>query len=217
MTADRATATGVSTLSDDPPPTDPAPAPVPDAPQRAPDGFVRGGTTTLAWDLSRQELAQQADRRRAQQDNRIAAIESARRNPQSGVMAALLSMQLGSHRNPVIVLTYKARDSAMDQECIADLVVVSRDGEPGETDLAFVVVCPKCLERTGRQDQSQVLVRQSVRHFWLDETKARQWFNERYGDYYRVAGNVTTKEAVKCDALGCNWRFRIDDSVLQEV
>lgn len=185
------------------------------------DVFVKGGTTTTHWDNEQKALAAQSEELRAHQDAQRAEVVRARR--EGGAIASLLSMQLASQGNPKVLIEYVYRDSALNRECIGELAQLPDSERPGENDLALILVCPYCLKRTGRQDQSQLMIRHSVRPFdvrWSTELDypqdKRHWVNPLDGSFHNIAGLVTTRDRVKCDALGCSFRFRIDDSQLRE-
>lgn len=172
--------------------------------------FVKGGTTSLKWDREQKRQYEQADARRRHQDRQRAAVRAASGSP--GIRAALLSMQLSAPMNPKVVLTYKARDRALEREAICELIE-EKDSE-GNLQYRLLLVCPKCLERTGRQDYAQTMVWSAQKKFWLDDSKAGIWVDPESGMSYRIAGSITTAERCQCTALGCDWKFRIEDSKL---
>lgn len=178
------------------------------------DVFVRGGTTTTAWDLEKQRQYAQSDELRAAQDRRYQAIEDAKGKP--NIAAGMLSRQLLGRGNPLTVIEYVYGDSALNQECLAEIAVAAKVDNPDESEMVLLLVCPYCLRRTGRMDDSQVVIRESHRKFWLDTKKARLWRNHVDGSVHPLAGNITLADRVKCTALGCTWRFRIDDGKLRE-
>lgn len=171
--------------------------------------FVKGGTTSSAWDREQKRQYRSSDARRRHQDRQRAAVKAAAGS--ASVRSALFSMQLGAPQNPKVVLKYKARDSALDREGICELIDESV-GE--EKHYRLLLVCPKCLERTGRQDYAQTMVTSRNKRLWLDESKKGIWVDPDSGMSYRIAGTITTGELCTCTALGCDWKFRIDDSVL---
>jgi len=174
--------------------------------------FVKGGTTTSAWDKRKQREYAEADQRRKHQDSQRQAVKRAAGDPQ--YRAALFSMQLSSPAHPKVCLLYKARDSAQDRQSICEIAITAHPDRPDQPDLKLFLVCPKCLERTGRQDDAQLMIQSHHRRFWLDESKAGIWVDSVSGVSYRLAGTVTTDDLCSCTALGCDWKFRIDDSVL---
>lgn len=171
--------------------------------------FVKGGTTSSAWDREQKRQYRSSDARRRHQDRQRAAVRAAAGNP--GIRSALLSRQLSAPQNPKVVLTYKARDGALDQEAICELIDESAGDQK---QYRLLLVCPKCLERTGRQDYAQTMVTSREKRMWLDESKKGIWVDPASGMSYRLAGTITTGELCSCTALGCDWKFRIDDSVL---
>lgn len=181
---------------------------------KAPMGIVRGGTTTAAWDEYKKRQYAQSDALRAHQDAQHKAVVEAGQTP--GVTSALLSFNFSSAGNPKVHLEYVFRDSALNRDCVAEIMATPRPDNPKEPDLALVMICLECLKRTGRQDDSQLLIRSSVRKFWLDETKAGPWVDQ-LGRLWHIAGTITTADRIQCDARGCTYRFRIDDSKVREA
>jgi hypothetical protein len=178
----------------------------------APMGFVRGGTTTAKWDEYKKRQYHQSERHRAHQDTQRAAVQEAAKTP--GISSALLSFNLGGPANPKVHLEYVYRDSALNRDCVAE--VLSMPNPEGGEELALVMVCLECMKRTGRQDDSQLLIRESVRKFWLDTSKAGHWVDQ-LGHFWQIAGTITTAGRIHCDARGCTYRFQIDDSKVREV
>lgn len=203
--------------------TEPSPAPSP-TPEPAPEPgkimgvplavLVRGGTTSSAWDQEKLRQYAQSEALRAHQDSQFAAVEGAQGKP--NIAAGMLSRELLGRGNPKVVIEYCYRDSVLNRECLAEVVVVPKV-DSDEQELALVLVCPKCLERTGRMDDSQCIIRQSNRMFWLDTTKPSMWVNPMTGAAHAVAGTITLNDKVQCSALGCTWRFTIEASKLWEV
>jgi hypothetical protein len=177
--------------------------------------FVKGGTTTSAWDREKQEQYARSDALRAHQDRQYDAIHSAQDKP--NIAAGMLSHELLGRGNPKVVIEYVYGDSALNRECLAELCMAPKVDNPDESEMVLVLVCPRCLQRTGRQDDSQLVIRESHRKFWLDDTKKGTWLNGVDGSVHPIAGTITLADRVKCPALGCTWAFRIDDSKLREV
>lgn len=175
--------------------------------------IVKGGTSTSAWDRQKAEQYRQSDELRAHQDRQRQAVAEAQGQP--NVRAALLSRQLLSPTNPKVVIVYKGRDSALDRDCLCELVLSPR-ADADEDEMILVLVCPKCLERTGRMDDSQVIIRSSHKRMHLDTSRAGAWINPLDGQVHHLAGEITIDEKCKCDAVGCTWRFAIEASKLKE-
>src|SRR5258706_10595654 len=114
--------------------------------------IVKGGTTSAAYDKQRAEQKHMAELGRAHQDKQIAASSAGPRMTREGFVASqLTSLRLSDSGSPQLVLYYKNRDKTTRQECVANLVMVGSDP-------AFVMVCPKCLERGEPQGSSQMIV-----------------------------------------------------------
>jgi hypothetical protein len=168
--------------------------------------FVKGGTTSSQWDAQKQRFYAETEKRRAHQDAQRSAAASAPGRPNR--KGALMSLQLSGPGNPKVCLTYKAKDSALDRQCLCEIALHEGDK------MILALVCPRCLERTQRMDDSQVIVRSEHREFWLDSSRAGAWVDPNSGLAYQLAGTVTTRDLLSCSALGCDWKFRIENSIL---
>lgn len=180
-----------------------------------PMGLVKGGTTSSAWDQRVAKHHAQSDRLRSHYDWQRDQIARAANSPNE--RAAMMSLNMLSTESPKVVLTYKYRDSALDRECICQLAMAPNPDDPGTQGMILVLVCPKCLERHGRQDDAQLQIKDWHRQFWLDDTKKSVYVNPHDGSVHQIAGTITSADAMTCSALGCTWRFRIDNSKLYEV
>jgi len=174
------------------------------------DVFVKGGTTSTRHDEEKKRQYARSDEARRHQDKQKSAVAASSGHP--GIASALVSHSLQSAANPQVVLTYKAKDHALEQDAICNIVLHPND--EGDLGMILVLVCPECLRRTGRQDDSQVMIKDWHRQFWLDNTRKGVWQNHVDGSIVKIAGTVTTRDICSCTALGCSWRFRIEDSEL---
>jgi len=177
----------------------------------APDIFVKGGTTTSAWD---NQLAQQradTEARRAHQDAEYAQSKA---TPHE---ARMQSMKLGgSQSSAMAVLALKhAKDNIFLDWIICEVI------DQGD-ELALNMACPRCHAKNPGHEPD-MLIRQSNRSWWLDPKPPkwmrevgsdRVWVNPKDGSTYVVAGSVHTQDWIKCTGLGCTWTFKIDDSVV---
>lgn len=183
----------------------------------SPFDFVRGGTTTQAYD---QHLAKQRADTQARRSH-----DDLQRSAAANTEAKLCKVaDLGSHRtHAVIVLDIMASDKS-----IMDWVVCELSGE--DDDLVLIVACPRCIFTLNRPaGESQLTIRKSHRAFTLDTRTVEQggsagkiWGNPTLADddpekWYQLAGEITTHGAVKCDHLGCGYRFVIDKNVLRSA
>lgn len=168
--------------------------------------FVKGGTTSQQWDNDKKRFYAETEARRAHLDRQRSAVAWAAGRPEAA--GALVSMNMGSSVNPKVCLTYKARDHALEQQALCEVAIT------GAERMVLALVCPKCLERTGQMHDSQIMVRSEHREFWLDTGRAAVWVDPQSGLSYHLAGTITTRDLLSCSALGCDWKFRIDNSDL---
>lgn len=188
-------------------------------------GFVKGGTTTAAWD--RQKDAQY--RRTADGRAEMGRWNHAQRTGEyidpktkkviQGSKALVASLKLGTDQSPKLLFTYVTGDVSQNRECLGELLIGLNHPDPkvtGATDSAILLVCPKCLERVGRMDDAQVIIRHSHREFFFrpygEGDVRRLFFHPKTGERYDIAGEVTCEHTLQCTALGCTWKFRIDQS-----
>jgi hypothetical protein len=168
--------------------------------------FIRGGgTPTMAHERQIAEAEADANRRRdeALEERKAARIpvelgggrlyENAAIDPGARELHVLL--KLVDHRGE------PKYDHGEPMECLADVRVISA------TELALIIVCPRCVSRDVPQGQCQIQIRQSNRAWHLDTRTAGSpiWFD---GDMYVSAGEVMESEEFGCTA--CNWRAKID-------
>lgn len=177
--------------------------------------LVRGGTTTGAYDqqLARERL--DTERRRATYDAR----EEMARKVQGANFYKTAS--LGSLKeNAVIVLTIPRRDKSVLSWMACEL------SAEGDGELVLIVACPNCFFRLGRPlGECQLTIRKSHRPFTLDTrtkeeggSRGEIWVNPTdVNDTYELAGEVTSHGNMRCDHLGCNYRFVIDKNVIREA
>jgi len=99
-----------------------------------------------------------------------------------------------------------AYDCGMPIECLADVVLGMDPAMPYE--LTLIIVCPVCKE-SKPQDQCQIQIRQSNRHWELDTSKAGELIMFE-GRPYKSAG-IVNSERFACGS--CNrWSARICDN-----
>jgi hypothetical protein len=185
---------------------------------KAPVVFMKGGSTSAAYDKQIAQKKADAEARRSLQDQQM---DVANRPAQLGGPAEVA--RLGSHKmitseSPRLVLRYLNRDKSLRQECISEVTSIAGQ-RPGEIDTMFSLVCPKCLERGLPQGESQLFVRNSHRKFHLDTRKAGPRIVETpFGrDVVLVCGTVTVDDPVRCSNFNCTWAVRIDGSDVREI
>lgn len=223
MSDDEATKTDPSPQAEAPLEDEHTPAETPRSIAGLPiDMFVKGGTTTDTWDREQQRFDAETDARQAHQDQQREIVDQV--NIEGGGIASLQSLNFNSRANPKVVIEYCYRDSVLNQECLCEIFTQPDESDPTKVVMGLVLVCPKCLRRTGKQWRSQTMIRSHIREFWLRPSTdpdfpedKRVWVNYVDGSVHQIAGTITTRDAISCNALGCNWRFRIDESKLREV
>ena len=182
----------------------------------APTVIMKGGTTSSRYDNEMAKKQADADKRRQHQDTQMALAQK-----QAGADGSIA--RLGSHRmvgsdSPRLVLQYLNRDGSVRQECISEITHVN-GSKPGELDMMFSLVCPKCLERGLPQGECQLFVKNSHRKFYLDTRKAgpRRVESAFGAQVVLVCGTVTTDDIIRCSNFNCTWAVRIDDSKVTEA
>jgi hypothetical protein len=182
----------------------------------APTIIMKGGTTSSRYDNEMAKKQADADKRRQHQDTQMAIAQK-----QSGADGSVA--RLGSHRmigndSPRLVLQYLNRDRSIRQECISEITHVN-GAKPGELDMMFSLVCPKCIERGLPQGECQLFVKNSHRKFHLDTRKAGpRRVESAFGvQLVLVCGTVTVDDIIRCSNFNCTWSVRIDDSKVVEA
>lgn len=173
--------------------------------------FVRGGTTSARHD---QAIAQQTHEAEARRNDADAAKErQLARTPLEeggGVMFGGRLLPSADAEAAVILLVYLSPKGEVRYEngdefqCLADLTVL----EGGE--LCLILVCPSCMARKMPQDQCQLRVRQTNRHFEFTPAGAGALitFDDGYGmKAYKSAGTIVESERFSC--AQCGWTARI--------
>ena len=166
-------------------------------------GWVKGGTTSLAWDNEQARLKADAEKRRAQEDERMRIVKE---NPNE---ARINEVKLGGQsQHASIVLEVKhAKDNTVLDYVICELMVEDEH-------LVLNMACPKCADR-GIPDNFKIS--QKNRRFELDTRRAGElWVNPKPPhETATLAGAITLLEWVKCPNLGCPWKLIIDNNVLR--
>lgn len=181
---------------------------------RAPEGFVRGGTTSFGHDVRLQQSIAEADARRRQADQERGLVQDGAR-----VYTNKLS-EHGQLPQAYVLLDYMTQkgESMCDQhgkpiQCLADIQMMN-PLDPSE--LTLTIVCEPCVARgpRGVMQYSQMRIRQSNRGWHLDTRTAGELivFDEHA---YRSAGTVMDSDIIRCDT--CGWAVRIDKNKVRPV
>lgn len=183
---------------------------------RGPVVFTKGGTSSGRYDREIAKKKANAEKRRKHQDTQMSIAQ--RQGGADGSVARLGSHRMVSGESPRLVLRYLNRDRSVRQECISEITHVGGD-KPGEVDMMFSLVCPKCLERGLPQGESQLFVRKSHRNFDINMTKAgpRRVDTPQGPQVVLVCGEVTVNDIIRCSNYNCTWTVRIIDSNVSEA
>lgn len=174
--------------------------------------FVRGGgTTSSRHDRAVAEQHADAEARRddadAAKERQLAKIPI---EAGGGVMFGGRMLPSADAEAAVILLVYLSPsgdiqyESGEEFQCLADLTVLE------DNELCLVLVCPRCKSRDVPQDQCQLRVRQSNRHFEFSPKGAgelivfKDGFTEKA---YKSAGTIVESERFTC--AQCGWAARI--------
>jgi len=184
----------------------------------APLGMVKGGTTPASYDAEMNRRREDAERRRDHQDRAYAWQTQAQKHGEAAKLGSMMFMDRGS---PRLVLYYMAKDGTVAFECKSEITLVPDEEKPTQWQTMFAMVCPKCVARGVPQGESQMLVRDTHRRFWLDERRKGEIVMLKYTWGFResviLAGTVTVQDVVKCSNFNCDYAVRIEDSKVYEV
>lgn len=178
---------------------------------KAPDGFVRGGTSTARSEKLFHDRFADGERRRDQaaQDRAVANV------PVEQGGGQLLSNFFTRHPEipkaflPLTFVDKRGETIMMDGEpvmCCADLIVGLDPSRP--TELCVIIVCPRCSQLSHKHAQDcQIQLRQSNKNFEFRSSMGPPTFVFQ-GKTFRSAGMIVQSEAFRCP--DCDWRARID-------
>ena len=189
--------------------TDPAPA-APKTPLELPmASWVKGGTTTARHDAQVAAARADAERRRTIEDNRQRFALS---NPQEAKIRALNLTD--SRQHPIVMLFVKRpEDLVCEMTCELIMRPTTELFRGEKFQWLLQIVCPACVYRNGRlMSESQLSIQQINRYFWLDKKREGELYVTPSGDAYTLAGTIHTQDWIRCDHLGCGFRFRISNS-----
>jgi hypothetical protein len=173
---------------------------------RAPEGFVRGGTTSFGHDMLLQKSIAEADARRAEADEERGYVKDGAK-----VYTNKFSRH-GEAPQAYVLLDYMTDrgeplyDHGVPVQCLADIQML----DPLDpSNLTLTIVCPSCIARgpKGSQQFSQLTIQQKNRGWHLD-TRTTGELIMFEGRPYRSAGTVMDSEKIRCP--DCGWTARID-------
>lgn len=186
-----------------------------------PTVIVKGGTTSSSYDKEMARRQADAERRRDIQDAQAALSQQGASSQDGFSMARLGSARMITEQSPRLVLYYMAKDNSVRQECKSEITFYEHPTKPGEMDMMFAMVCPRCLERGIAQGESQMLIKAVHRAFWIDEKLkgAVIPLRDPWGnlDPVIICGTVTVQDTIRCSNFNCTYAVRINDSKVYET
>lgn len=112
--------------------------------------------------------------------------------------------------NAVAMVGYKT--GVGDEVVYMQIDVVASVDKYGRPDMLFVFVCPRCIQRGYPQADSECHVRQSNRKWELDtRSQGQQFFDEKDGRVYTLAGKVYCEERCRCPRASCDGVYTFGD------
>lgn len=190
--------------------------------QKAPDGFVRGGTPTSKSEQLYEQRFQEAEVRRDEADaERKNAVQVEAKKDMDKALATAAATgkgvefnnQLTAHSDvpkayvPLKYCNSRGEQVAISGEpvvCCADLIVGVDPSHPQE--LTIILVCPRCMQEGQKHEQDcQIQIRQSNRNFEFVPGNGEKFVFQ--GEMLNKAGTIVESEAFRCP--DCNWRARI--------
>jgi hypothetical protein len=190
-----------------------APKPADSTPTRtieAPlSSYVVGGTVSSHYETELKKKRANAEARRAEEAARAQATAL---DPEG---AKLSTMSLGGRRHPSVVLEIRNSDGKAEEFIMCE-ITAGRSDDPNE--LVLVMCCPLCAPKVG-SDEAQFHFSNKHKRFFLDtRTQGELWVNPKDpSEFVTLAGKIFLEETVRCPGLGCNFRFKIDNSVIRRV
>jgi len=199
--------------SADSPPTIENDTPAPAAPfMNLPLGmFVKGGTTSSRHDAHMAAMEADSAKRRAESDaeKKIAKAHAYRGGTQ-GEIATLMSHEFTDHpeigKAYVPLMYMSASGKEVDYYGTGDILLVQDPKILNE--LMVILFCPKCRSNGLAAGHCLIQVRQSNRHWELDQRTAGELFIDVDGEPQRSAGVIMDSDKFTC--ARCNWSACID-------
>lgn len=196
---------------------------------KGPLGFVKGGTTSLAWDRAVAIAHHDAEERRKKEAERYAAAKANPANARQHI-----ANLAGGSQHPQVVLAIEHPSDKLHLDWIVcevslqggAFVTDKRTGESGDQELVVVMACPRCIFSLHRHSEdSQLTIRSSQKKMELRHGEVPKWMGTGAGNLWvhpqdptqsvMVAGTLNVAEWCVCPALGCGFQFQIEDSILK--
>jgi hypothetical protein len=198
---------------------------------KAPDGFVKGGTTTWEHDKKVAKDWQDAEKRRdeAAAEKQIAATPLSAGGGKMYQHDLTTQQEQGLPSAKVLLQFVNSKgepeyDHGEPLQCLADVIMPQDPAYDGE--LMLMIICPRCKEKLPA-DQCIIQIRQSNRSWHLDARKAGEpimwpdWHKGPDGklhktfEMHRSAGVIMDSEKFRCGR--CDWHAVIDKNTIRTV
>jgi hypothetical protein len=170
--------------------------------------WVKGGTSTLAYDQEIKKNEAEAEARRDAQD-RDRAIASVPIEEGGG---KLYSHNLGHPTDdPKILIHFVNSKKETQYDLLCD-IGIEFDG----SSRWFIFICPDCVARGIPSGQAQLRVNDKHRHWNLDE-RTQGTVIEFDGQIYYSAGEIMDTDVLRCPNAHCTLAVKIHKNMMYRV
>lgn len=203
-----------------------------DTKQSSPIIIVQGGTKSSRYERQRAERRYRSEQARVHQDHLANVARTQNHQGMAGKFGMDESDTFGVSRlsthssntrtTPRLLLQYMNRDHTVHQECISQLIELPNPAYPTNIELAFDMVCPRCLENGEEHGAAQMLIKQSHRMFDVDTgtagTLVRAEMPDPDGNPIELvsAGQITCRDIIRC-GNNCGFAARIAENKVWRV
>lgn len=177
------------------------------------DAWVRGGTSTSAWDRQIAETEAEAEKRRNQQDADRAICSV----PVEQGGGKMFNHHFGHPTDdPKVLVEFVNSKKEVEFKMLCD-VGVEHDG----SGMWFVFVCPDCVSRGVPSGQAQLRVSDKHRKWFLDQRTLGTPIEWDDGDgnrqFFVSAGQIVDTEVLRCPNAHCTLAVRIHQNRMYRV
>jgi len=180
---------------------------------KAPVTIMRGATLS-----SREEMQNKLFMKDTEE--RWAARDEERRMAQSKIAGGIAAEKVHDLGQPgtsaVAFVGYKTGINDIVQYMQIDVTMMQ--DEHGMPDMAFIFVCPNCIQMGYHSTQCQIVVRNSNRKWTLDtRCHGEMFFDEENGRSYTLAGKVYCEEICRCPRPNCSAQYQFGDWAAKDI
>lgn len=184
---------------------------------KGPEGIVRGGTTSSAYDNEMAERLSQAEQRRAddEAERHLGTIPI----EQGGALNFERKLA-DPDVHPRVLIAYVAWGKEILHEQLCELVYDDVQDPPAHI---LILVCPECFRRGVPTQFAQMHVRDNHRSWSIDTRGAGQMkavSNDAVAggiEFYHYAGKIMDTDVLRCDGVNCGAGFKINKNRLYRV